>query len=181
MLIVLGGLLGSGRRILADELALRYGLYHHDIDRKKLRWPPRVRGDRVRILQPRSDEERLGVYKSALTEFSMLSKMYPDVIVDEGFHRELPREYFLSHAKDYYDPVIFIWIDSDDRSVRERLGRRHKEGRLESVEGALRIRKKQMAIVQEPQPTVLRFNHTLSEEDPFSLLWEKIQESKGSS
>ena len=186
MLVVLGGLLGNGARTLADQLAARFGLYHYDIARKKIRHPTFDRRGDFRILQPRTDKDRVKVYENVCKDFPLLSKMYPDVVVDDTFHRDIPREYFLSEARKYYTPVVFVWIESDEASVRVRLERIRQAGKIESVDGALRRREKAHAKQQPfPPATPIFFHRTSGKEgiaaqqiadQKISALWELIQE-----
>lgn len=176
MLVCLGGILGSGARVLANELALKYGLHHYDMDRMKIRsFPINKKGD-LTVWQPRSAQERMHVYRTALDEFPRLAKMYPDAIVDEAFLREVTREYFLSRAKAFYDPVIFIWIEADQARVIKNLERMCDQGILPSLEKGLQRRKRVERLVQEPSSAVPRFRYTTTPEQAASVLWELIQE-----
>jgi len=175
MIICLGGLLGDGRKQLANRLAMRFGLHHFDIDRKKLREFSLDGTGNFKVLQPDTDEERLRVYDFALKEFSLLSKLHSTIIVDDTFHREIPREHFFSEARKYYGPVIFIWIESDEISVGERLERLRKSGMTTSVREAERRRERSRALLQLPPPSVPRFFYTTYDKKQVLALWELIQ------
>ncbi len=181
MLVVLGGLLGSGAKTLANELAKQRGFYRYDIDRKKLRRPKFDQRGNFKILQPETDAQKLRIYESVFEEFSLLSKMYPDVVTDDAFHREAPREFFLSEARKYYDPVVFVWIESDEDSVKIRLERMEKEGKVPSVAVAIRRRKMgQMKMQPLPQSTPHFFYRVSGDEriaaEQVAALWELVQQ-----
>lgn len=181
MLVVLGGLLGSGTRTLANELAMKYGLYRYEIDSKKLRKPVLGPHGNFTILQPNTDEERLRIYKNIFKDFPLLSKMYPDVIVDDVFHRKSPREYFLSEARKYYESVVFVWIDSDDESVKIRLTRMEKAGKVPSFAEAMHRREWAQSTLQLPVPPPLRFSYWVSGDERIAAeqtaaLWKLIQQ-----
>lgn len=124
MLICLGGFLGSGRKLLARIIAEKYGLHYYDIDAHKMHRlivSTGGRGVRDVPVQPTTDEYRMQIYRNVLADFSRLAKMYPDIVVDDAFHRRLPRETFLKEARKYFGSVVFVWIDSDESHVMERL------------------------------------------------------------
>ena len=83
MLVALGGLLGSGAKTLAQELARTYGAHYYEIDAKKLRTPVLTPQGDFKRLQPKSDDERMQMYERVFADFPLLSKMYPCVIVDD--------------------------------------------------------------------------------------------------
>lgn len=181
MLVVLGGLLGSGAKTLANELATKYRLHRYDIDGRKLRLFSMDNKGNFKVRQPNTDEETLKVYKNVFKDFPLLSKMYPDVVVDDTFHREAPREYFLSEARKYYNPVVFVWIDSDDASVRVRLKHLWKRRRIRSVEQALHKRDRAAAKLQLPAPPAPRFSYRVSGDERIAAeqvaaLWELVQQ-----
>lgn len=187
MLIVLGGLLGSGAKTLAGQLAMKSGLHHYDIDQKKLREPVLDPHGDFRILQPRTDKDRVKVYESVFKEFPLLSKMYTDVVVDDVFHRDVPREYFLSEARKYFDPVVFVWVESDEDSVKIRLERMEKAGKVPSLAAAMRRRKTAQMKMQPLPPSAPVFSHRASGEEGIAArqamdrkvaaLWKLIQQN----
>jgi len=116
MLICLGGIFGSGRKVLAKKLSERLQYHYFDISDKKFR--RLIRDDKgvvhERVVQPRTSVERKQLYEKALREMPLLSKMYPDMVMDDGFYLREPRDYFFAEVKKYFDPVIFIWVDTTD-------------------------------------------------------------------
>ena len=142
MIILLGGFLGSGRRVLARKIAKRLGFYYYNIERKKLRAFKfnTNREVRHRTIQPRSDVERRRMYAQVVEEFPLLSKMYPDIVIDDAFHRAGPREYFFSEAKRYFRDMVFVWVDSDEKWVGERFVHMLKKKVIRSIEDARRRR-----------------------------------------
>jgi hypothetical protein len=177
MLVVLGGLLGSGRRPLAEKLADKYGLYHYDIDGKKLWRPSPDKRGNFKVLQPSTDAERLTIYRTALREFPLLSKMYPNAVVDESFHREIPRKYFLLEARKYYSPVIFVWVDCDPQWAVKHIEDMHERGVTASVQNTLRWREKAQALLQEPAGSAPRFFSTVIDDAQVEDLWRLVQRS----
>jgi predicted kinase len=125
MLIVFGGFPGSGRRKLAKEAAKRLGYHYYDIDQKKLlRRIHTKEGVREWMAHPNSDDQRLLLNSKVVADFRMLSKMYVNVVLDDIFHRALPREEFFAKAQKYFGTLLFVWIELNDESAKERLCRR---------------------------------------------------------
>jgi hypothetical protein len=126
MLICIGGLPGSERRAFAQALATHLGFHYYDINGKKRRYPVFTKeGMVVRSSHPKTDEERIMLYEKVLKDFQMLSKLYPDTVVDDVFHRAGPREQFFSRARVFFPDVRVIWIDSDDTGTETRIRTRH--------------------------------------------------------
>jgi len=161
---------------MADKLAQTFGLHLYDIGRKKLRSPLLDRDGNFQVLRSRTDKERLRIFGSVLREFPLLSKMYADVIVSDTFHRSVPREYFLSEARKYFNPVVFIWIESDESSVPHRLKRMQQSGRIKSASEALRIREQSATVLQAPPPAIPRFLCTHPQKSQSAELWELIKQ-----
>ena len=138
MLILLGGFLGSGRKILARELVSAYGFHMYDMDcfRMRRRDVDKHGAIRERKLPARTDKERLYIYECAARDLPILAKMYDDVIIGRSFHRKTPREYFLAQVQKYFDPVIFVWIDSTEESALERIREMYGKKLVESIAGA---------------------------------------------
>ena len=48
--------------------------------------------------------------------------MYPDIIVKDHFHREIPREFFFKTAEKYFGPAFIVWAGSSAEQSAVRLG-----------------------------------------------------------
>ncbi len=151
MLIVLGGFLGSGRSLLARMLATETGFHYHSFHEKKMRHLVRDERnmEKVRTIQPNTDELRMRICEEMLNDFPMLSKMHDNVIVEDVLHRKIPREFFLKEAKRYFDPVVFVWIETPDDTTEARLKAMEKKGIIPSVSVALQRR---TFVMKEFQP-----------------------------
>src|SRR5262245_12342986 len=130
MLIMLGGLKGSGKGELARAIAQTHGIHWYDITQHMMRLYPREQDATVQthLVRIHNDDERIVLYKKVATDFPMLSKMYKDVIVSATFHRKQSTAYFLEEARKYFSPVIFIWVDADEEGINKRLDDRAIRG-----------------------------------------------------
>lgn len=166
MLICLGGFLGSGRKILARGLAQKRGFHYYDLDQKKIHeFVPDASGSMMSVVRGgQSDEMRMLTYKHALAEFPSLAKMHPDMVMDDAFHRDAPRDYFFSEAKKYFKDVVFVWIESDDAGaegrIRAMIERKMIKGPLERE-----LRRREMSKIHfqafTEQPLVFRFENSV--------------------
>lgn len=162
MLIVLGGFLGSGRAILARLLAEQARFHYYPLlDKKKYLHFDKKHQLHERIMEPSTDPARMQMYRETLKDFPLISKMYNDVVIDDAFHREKPREFFLEEARAYFNPVVFVWIESPDETVEPRLQEAERVGFVPNVPAALRKRK-QMIKEFEPFSGSLVFFHRIS-------------------
>lgn len=181
MLICLGGFFGSGRRILAHRLSARLGFHYYDLDAKKFHrydiTPNKT--VRERIQQPNSDKERMRIYDNALKDFPLASKMYHDVILDDAFHRQEPREYFLKEARNYFDQVILVWVESDEASLEGRFIEMKRRGLIRNVESAMRRRKRAERNFQEFAVPPLTFRHTTSDDEATEALARLVSGETG--
>lgn len=180
MLICLGGFLGSGRRILARKLAERHRFHLYDIGSKKIRRHVFKKNGRVKevALQPNTEELRLFLYQRIIEDFPRVSKMYPDTIVNDEFHREMPREYFLSEARKYFDPVVFIWIDSDEIHAKGRLRHMVEIGMLPDLGRALKGWRRATRTFDPPKPDTRMFRCVNADNAEAEELWALIQTPK---
>jgi gluconate kinase len=130
MLLVLGGIAGSGRRRVTRTFAARHDFHLYSIRNKMVRRLEKGAGGlmRERLYEPKSDDERIRLYERIAKDFYMLSTMYEHVIMTDTFHRARPREYFLNEARQHFSDVVFAWISSDDEHMRERVLRRMPHG-----------------------------------------------------
>ena len=122
MLICIGGFAGSGRNRIAKELAKVLGFHNFNLTRLKKQ--PLIRHEH-RITHEKlfsySDELLLRIFRSAVSNFQQLSKMYPDMIVADYFTREIPREFLFNEAEKYFGPPLIIWMDSTEEESIVRL------------------------------------------------------------
>ncbi|MDB5238659.1 MAG: hypothetical protein JWM46_929 [Candidatus Kaiserbacteria bacterium] len=180
MLIVLGGLLGSGRIYLANKLALTYGVYPYDLNSKKVPLPMFDTDGNVRTRVPKNKQERLRVYDKVLEDLPFASKMHPNILIHDTFHRQMPREYFLEKAKEICSPVVFIWIEAGEEYVITNMNYLHKRGVIKDVDAALRYRELRKKKLQPCPPSVPRFHTTTMSATHVEDLWQLIQDQVNS-
>lgn len=180
MLICLGGFLGSGRRILAKKLAAKLGYYYYDIDEKKLHDTrvSLVRRPKVKRIHPGTDEQQVALYDQVLREFPRLSKMYPNVVVQDSFHRAKPREYFFSAARRSFDRIVFVWVGSDEKFVEDRLMHMREIGIIHNVHRTYARREREIAEFEPFSESPLTFNHTISSDDAAARLVELVSNAQ---
>lgn len=120
MIICIGGFPGSGRRRLTHDLSKALGFYIYPLGETKRK--PSFKGLHKFIRpargSPYPDGILIQIYKRIVADFPLVSKMYPDIIVKDHFHREIPREFFFAEAEKYFGPPIIVWVDaSTEQSV----------------------------------------------------------------
>lgn len=159
MILLLGGFLGSGRSMLARNVARRLNFHYYNIDQKKLHMLKfNARGEvGRRTVQPSTDAERQRVYARVIEELPLLTKMHPNIIVDDSFHRAAPREFFFSNVKTRFKDMLFVWIDSDDQWVEERFASMLEQKMIQSIEGAQRRRARAQKRFQQFEHQPLTF------------------------
>lgn len=180
MLIVLGGFYGSGRKIFAKKLAARHQFHLYDMEAVRSRsFRFTNAGVREATRWERSDMERGHLYRKVLETFPIVSKTYPDTIVEDGFHRRKLREFFLKGAAEYFKPVVFVWIDSDESHVEERL-RRMKRSRIAgSVEEGIRRRRGAARTFDGLAPETRVFKCVRADDAEVAALWTLIEREAG--
>ena len=126
MLICIGGFPGSRRKRLTHELSKALGFYIYPLRRTKhsLSLEGLHKLTRPARNVPYSDEMLVQVYRKVGEDFPLLSKMYPDIIVKDHFHREVPRELFFKVAEQYFGPPLIVWAESSEEQSAARLGGR---------------------------------------------------------
>lgn len=154
MIIVLGGFVYNGRHALARHLAAVTGAYLYPVHDRKLVQPNISRRGVITagVRQPNSDQEYDQLYGKVMEDLPMLSKMHEVVIVDDAFHREGPRERFLAAAKKL-DRTIFVWIDSPDQTIADRVPFLQKSGVVKDEADAMKklvARREQMQFFMPP-------------------------------
>jgi hypothetical protein len=159
MLLVLGGFLGSGRKLLAQEFSQRTGFYYYDMDAQLMSEYVLTEGVvRERKRRIRNNVVRLELLRRVLGEFKLLSKMHPDVVLDGSFHRKELREFFLREAGNYFDRVEFVWVESSDESAAARAPQMVGKDMITTTEEAMRRRdraKRNFEPFATPLPTVV--------------------------
>jgi predicted kinase len=123
MLIVLGGLKGSGRRALAKELAAQRGFHWYDTKQHRVRGHFFTKdGTAAEYLTGVfGDEAHLFLLQKVAGDLPLLSKTYNDVVLDYPLNRRSSRDFFLKEAQRSFSPVVFVWIQTSDADARLRL------------------------------------------------------------
>ena len=129
MLLCIGGISGSGRKTLAREYAARSGYHLYDSNARKSH--QYVRSDDGTYDQltshPQDDVTWEHLYGVILEDLSLLLKMHSGVVLEDSFHREGPREYFLKEAGERFGGVVFIWIERERTQANDAIVRQHGE------------------------------------------------------
>lgn len=145
MLICVGGFPGSGRNRLSRDLSKALGFYNYPLS--EIKHSPAFkrmhRGARASPVAPYSDDLLVRVYREAVSSFPVLSKMYPDIVMKDHFHREVPREFLFSEAKKYFGSPLIVWTDASFETSAARLeevlvGRKKRLGRDLGLSEAMR-------------------------------------------
>lgn len=159
MIIILGGVQGSGRRRFARALAEELKWHYYDLDAVKRREIVFVRRGMVkeRLQRTTSDPARRALYTPIIQAFPRLSKMYPNIVMDDRFHREIVRSYFFKEAEQYFGKMLFVWVESSQEHAEERFARQVAEGQARNLKGLLRRRADQLRHFQEFTIPALRF------------------------
>ena len=123
MLICIGGFWGSGSRELEKKL-IRKGFHSIDISNyhEKRGFIDKDGLFRERAVPPKSDDDRMRLFRRLIEDFPRLSKMYPNIVIRATLHRSAPRRYLVSGARPYFDRVHLAWL-SCSQEVRERRAR----------------------------------------------------------
>jgi len=124
MVIIVFGLPGTGKSLLAEQLAGTFGANYinTDIIREK------------NELQGQYDEESKHlVYKLMMEEMSVFLEDKKDVIIDGTFHRKDYRHQFRDEAETFGQKIFFIHMKASDESVKKRMSidREHSEADYE--------------------------------------------------
>ncbi len=182
MLILLGGLQGSGKRQLARAFSDATGFFWHDTARNGSVVPSRFeRSSTVIHTDPViiTDALRVQRLEKIVRDFPLLSKMYDGVIVEHLLHRRLPREHLITAARRHFSNVVTIWLDSDEGAIQERIAESVGSNSGPLFERALRQREH---TVQEFEPfdepiDVIRYQPEI--EDPISCVIACIKRATG--
>lgn len=180
MLLMLGGLIGSGRKMLAQQIALAHNFHPYDARRYSIKqFYVDPRGRRVeRAQSSNSDEERMALFTRIAGDVPMLSKLHEKVIMERSFHRKAPREFLIEKARSYFDPVVFVWVRTDEETADAFIREMFAKGMIESIEGAHAERKKNMDEFDGLLDNDLSFDVRPGKtgEEAMIELWNLIQE-----
>lgn len=162
MIVLLGGFVGSSRRALAPLVARELGFHYYDLSDKKMRRHRFTRDGALHrdAIPPRTDEARRALYEKATRDFPLLAKMYPDTLIDDIFHRKESREYLFKEAGKYFGKSCFVWIESSEEVVEERIQHMEAKGRVRSANVALQRREKMKKNFEPFVPPPLTFTCT---------------------
>jgi hypothetical protein len=178
MLVCLGGFRGSGRKYLAKQLSKRHGLHYYDTTTKKshkLRFK-RDGSVKQQLNNPATDEYRTHVYSRVLADFQLVSTMHSDVVLEETFHRNGPRNFFLTEAAKYFKPVIFIWIECDESLVVSHLEILKEKRIIGSIKKSLKRRERAKKEFDGLPPSTPLFDCKRIDGSEVERLWSFIQE-----
>ena len=132
MIIFIGGLIGSGKTSLSKAVADKLGYLYFDVDKIKEEVYPQDLNFEYHMKNgiPFSDETRIKVFNKALEELKELSKNHKNIIVDETFHKKNTRDILFNGVKENIGDYIIIWIQTDDKILKERLTAKPREGHM---------------------------------------------------
>jgi len=132
MLICVGGLPGSGRKDFAHRIAEKSGFYAFDLESNMRTLL--LRREYQRGEETLSDALRLRMFQHVARNFAHVSETFRNVIVDEPFHRIVPREFLFAEGARYFKRVAVVWVEETEAHIEERILRvREKNPRLTPV------------------------------------------------
>jgi len=123
MIICIGGFPGSGRRRLTHDLSKALGFYIYPLRETKRKPSFKKLHKLIRPARgsPYPDGTLMEIYKRIVADLPLLSKMYPDIIIKDHFHRETPREFFFGEAEKYFGPPLIVWVEASAERSAARL------------------------------------------------------------
>jgi hypothetical protein len=123
MSVCVGGFHGSGRNRLAAALSRALGDRYFSTE--ELAENPLFMQQHVLTRSEKetgfSDEILLRIYRKVAADFKLDSKMHPDMVIQDCFTREIPREFLFAEVDKYFGPPLIIWIDSTREEEIKRL------------------------------------------------------------
>lgn len=141
MLICVGGLLGSGRKDFARRLGEKLDFYVFNLE-SSMRTTLFLREHQRESLHGYdllSDPLRLRMFQHVARDFGQLAKTYRNIIVDESFHRHIPREFFFEEGKKHFTRVAVVWVEDTEASLEERVQRVLEKNPRHDAEGVKRM------------------------------------------
>lgn len=133
MLIIIAGLIGTGKSTIAKAVAAQLGIPLCSIDEEKERIY-RKHPEYQRYIDegiPFPDELRKQAFDATLEKLRGLTKTHRHAIVEETFHLRSLREEFFADAKKLFGRCIRTLVVADEGKIRERLARR--KGQMASI------------------------------------------------
>ena len=132
MVILFGGLVGTGKTELARAVAQNLNVFYYEIDKAKAEVinANAALQFNMKYNKPYSEEAKLMIYSRALQHLSELSKTHKDIIADEDFHKKHSRSIFFERIRESMGGLLFVWLTADENAVRERLAARQRQGHL---------------------------------------------------
>ena len=102
MVILFGGLVGTGKTELARAVAQNLNVSCYEIDKAKVK---AINANaalqfNMRYSKPHSEEAKLMIYSRALQHLSELSKTHKDIVADEDFHKKHSRSIFFERIRE---------------------------------------------------------------------------------
>ena len=118
MIILVIGLPGSGKTYFADHLTERLNAVH-------------INSDRVRKKMDKMGnydfDDKMQVYNEMIRLMKEGMDGGKNVIVDATFYRQSIRDKFAEAANSRKQPILFIEIKANDKTIRERTSKKRKE------------------------------------------------------
>jgi predicted kinase len=169
MVIFLGGLVGSGRRRLARQLAQALDYAEFDLDRA-LAAPAHVHMHRAfgnsDLAVPLSSE-LMRAYRQFADALPKLEIMHNGVVAHATFHSADSRDMLWNAARKVSRDVRIVWIEPDKETLDIQLRRFWRNGRAFTVDAAKALRHNIVAVC-EPLPHEIPVFH-LRHDDPQPL------------
>jgi len=105
MIILIGGLVGTGKTELARAVAQNLNVFCYEIDKAKVKVinANAALQFNMRYNKPYSEEAKLMIYSRALQHLSELSKTHKDIVADEDFHKKHSRSISLSASGNQWE------------------------------------------------------------------------------
>ncbi len=152
VLVLIGGLMGTGKTTLAETLAREQGFAHlsSDVTRKRLAgMEPQERRHVAFGADIYGPESTARTYQALLEEAAALLDQGRSVVVDASFREAGERQKFLTLARGKGVPFLFALCEAEDAVVRRRLTERVQQGAGAS-DGRWELYARQKATFQPP-------------------------------
>lgn len=172
MLVLLGGLRGSGKREMAQELARREGFFHYVLDQHRPRsYFLNEKKEMVTYsIESTSDEDHIRIFKRACADFPLLSKMYRGVVITDQFHRKKPRDFLLSQARRYFSVIHCVWIEHEEQLALQRIYSAHQTWWRSGADSLIEARNRSKESSELEDPLVKIFSRTEDLDASVSIL-----------
>lgn len=132
MIILFGGLVGTGKTELARAVARDLDIFYYEIDKAKAKVinanaPLQFN---MKYNKPYSEEAKLMIYSRALHHLVELSRTHKHIIADEDLHKKHSRSILFDRIRESMGQLLVVWLTADENAVRERLAARQRQGHL---------------------------------------------------